>query len=142
MWSGLWRDGGSMVITANGPVFPGRNNPTAKSIFASGKGMIWRCRLLFCVGDSGICRPGEDPRSLSQGTRSPLHWTPQVKKGQRLLSSLLSTQRVQTTPLCHPLPPAQSSPLSPAFPLHVEPPSPQDLLCLCFITATSPVTCV
>lgn len=66
MWSGLWRDGGSMVITANGPVFPGRNNPTAKSIFASGKGVIWRCHLLFCVGDSGICRPGEDPGSFSQ----------------------------------------------------------------------------
>lgn len=114
MWSGLWSDGGGMVITAPGPVFPGRNNPTAKSTFASGKGMTWRCHWLFCVGDSGICRPGEDPGSLSQAPTPSLHWTPEVKKGQRLLSSLLSSQRLQATPPQPSSAPAQSSPPLPS----------------------------
>lgn len=112
MWSGLWRDGGTMVITADGPVFPGRNNPPAKSTFASGTGMIWRLPLLFCVGDSGVRRPGEDPGSLSQAHTLTLHWTPEVK-GQHLLSTLLSAQRLQTT---SPLPSPAPCPELPSLP--------------------------
>lgn len=38
MLSRIGRRGSGMMITANGPVFPGRNNTTAKQIFFSGKG--------------------------------------------------------------------------------------------------------
>lgn len=43
------------MITVNRPVFPGRKSALAKSIFFLVREMIWRCHLLFCVGDSGIC---------------------------------------------------------------------------------------
>lgn len=58
-----------MATAANGPVLPGRNSITAKSIFFSGKGDDLRCHLLFCMGDSGAGGPGLDTECLSPGPR-------------------------------------------------------------------------
>ena len=42
--------------------------------------MIWRCHLLFCVGDSGICRSGVHV-PLPRPTLPSLLWTLEVEKG-------------------------------------------------------------
>lgn len=127
------------MFTANGHIFPGRDNTTAKSIFISCKGDDLETSRAVTQGSADLdWTPGPSPQTHT--AISPLD-TGSVKGPASCSPISLSTQRL-------PLPPAGTSPcsqgssFSPSFPLQIEPKIPQGLPLLCFVKVTSIVTCL
>lgn len=115
------------MITATGPVFPGRNTATAKFIFFSCQADDWEMSPAILCGWLRDLQIRFGPRNpLPSPTLPSLHWTPEVKKGQNLaLISLFPLRGSLPLSLCHPLVPSPPFPGVPFLPFI--PPSDQTL---------------
>lgn len=103
------------MITANGPVFPGRRDATAKSPSFLAREVTWSCHL-----PPGVCDPGFCPMSLCPGhaATSPPDTTSGKGLGSHWHLSLSPSSFLHLpAPPRHP----QGPSFSPSYPLQIKP---------------------